>query len=165
LASSQSLLADLVRNATWAAFVCVGLAVGTTLSKIRIPAMGFFGFLAAPLAFGVSRSVRPQGDPRGARPRRRRGCGGLAGAARPHKGHRVRVPRAPGRLDRDPRLGRRLRPRPVGSHPAPCRRADGGPRLPGTQGASLSHRLLPRALLRRRARQQDAVAPSPGRYL
>jgi hypothetical protein len=53
----KSLVADLVRNVTWAAFVCVGLAVGTTLSKIRVPAMGFFGFLAAPLAFEVSRSV------------------------------------------------------------------------------------------------------------
>jgi hypothetical protein len=37
----KSLVADLVRNVTWAAFVCVGLAVGTTLSKIRVPAMGF----------------------------------------------------------------------------------------------------------------------------
>jgi hypothetical protein len=53
----KSLVADLIRNVTWAAFVCVGLAVGTTLSKIRVPAMGFFGFLAAPLAFEVSRSV------------------------------------------------------------------------------------------------------------
>ena len=53
----KSLVADLVRNVTWAAFVCVGLAVGTTLSKIRAPAMGLFGFLAAPLAFEVSRSV------------------------------------------------------------------------------------------------------------
>ncbi len=53
----KSLVADLVRNVTWAAFVCVGLAVGTTLSKIQVPAMGFFGFLAAPLAFEVSRSV------------------------------------------------------------------------------------------------------------
>jgi hypothetical protein len=53
----KALVADLVRNVTWAAFVCVGLAVGTTLSKIQVPAMGFFGFLAAPLAFEVSRSV------------------------------------------------------------------------------------------------------------
>ena len=52
----KSLVADLVRNVTWAAFVCVGLAVGKTLSKIRAPAMDFFGFLAAPLAFEVSRS-------------------------------------------------------------------------------------------------------------
>jgi hypothetical protein len=37
----KALVADLVRNVTWAAFVCVGLAVGTTLSKIRVPAMGF----------------------------------------------------------------------------------------------------------------------------
>src|SRR4028118_1499169 len=53
----KALVADLVRNVTWAAFVCVGLAVGTTLSKIQVPAMGFFGFLAAPLAFEVSRRL------------------------------------------------------------------------------------------------------------
>lgn len=53
----ETIVADLVRNVTWAAFVCVGLAVGTTLSKIQVPAMGFFGLLAAPLAFEVSRSV------------------------------------------------------------------------------------------------------------
>lgn len=53
----KALVADLVRNVIWAAFVCVGLAVGTALSKIQVPAMGVFGFLAAPLAFEVSRSV------------------------------------------------------------------------------------------------------------
>ena len=35
--------------------MCVGFAVGATLSKIRMPAMGLLGFLAAPLAFEVSR--------------------------------------------------------------------------------------------------------------
>lgn len=53
----KTIVADLVKNVTWAAFVCVGLAVGTTISKIQVPAMGFFGLLAAPLAFEVSRSV------------------------------------------------------------------------------------------------------------
>ena len=52
-----AVVADLVRNVTWAAFVCVGLAIGTTISRLQIPAMGFFGLFAAPLAFEVSRSV------------------------------------------------------------------------------------------------------------
>ena len=47
--------AGLVKNVSCSVFVCVGLAVGTTLSKIRLPAMGLLGFLAAPLAFEVSR--------------------------------------------------------------------------------------------------------------
>jgi hypothetical protein len=48
-------VADLVKNVTWSVFVCGGLAVGKTLSKIHLPAMGLLGFLAAPTAFEVSR--------------------------------------------------------------------------------------------------------------
>ena len=48
-------IADLVKNVSWSIFVCVGLAVGTTLSKIRVPAMGLLGLLAAPAAFEISR--------------------------------------------------------------------------------------------------------------
>ena len=55
LSGPKPLVADLVKNVSWSVFVCVGLAVGTTLSKIRVPAMGLLGFLAAPLAFEVSR--------------------------------------------------------------------------------------------------------------
>jgi hypothetical protein len=51
----RSAVADLVKNVSWSVFVCAGLAVGTTLSKIRVPAMGLLGFLAAPAAFEVSR--------------------------------------------------------------------------------------------------------------
>ena len=51
----KPIVAGLVKNVSWSVFVCVGLAVGTTLSKIRLPAMGLLGFLAAPLAFEVSR--------------------------------------------------------------------------------------------------------------
>ena len=51
----KPIAAGLVKNVSWSVFVCVGLAVGTTLSKIRLPAMGLLGFLAAPLAFEVSR--------------------------------------------------------------------------------------------------------------
>jgi hypothetical protein len=51
----KPIVAGLVKNVSWSVFVCVGLALGTTLSKIRVPAMGLLGFLAAPLAFEVSR--------------------------------------------------------------------------------------------------------------
>ncbi|QIN82339.1 hypothetical protein GBA63_06500 [Rubrobacter tropicus] len=53
----KALVADVIRNVTWSVFVCVGLAVGTTISRIQVPAMGLFGLLAAPLAFEVSRTV------------------------------------------------------------------------------------------------------------
>lgn len=57
----------------------------------------------------------------------------------------------------------------IAASPDPRRRArpraDGRPRLSGTQRASLPHRLRPRALLRRRAREQDAFPGRPGRYL
>jgi hypothetical protein len=49
------LVADLVRNVSWSVFVCVGLAVGTAVTKARVPLMGFMGFLSAPLAFEASR--------------------------------------------------------------------------------------------------------------
>ncbi len=49
--------ADLVRNVTWSAFVCVGLAVGTTVAKAQLPLAGLAGLLAAPAAFEVSRVV------------------------------------------------------------------------------------------------------------
>jgi hypothetical protein len=51
----KPIVAGLVKNVSWSVFVCAGLAVGTTLSKVRLPAMGLLGFLAAPLAFEVSR--------------------------------------------------------------------------------------------------------------
>lgn len=51
----RTLVADLVKNVTWSIFVCVGLAVGTTISKARVPLVGLLGFLTAPAAFEVSR--------------------------------------------------------------------------------------------------------------
>ena len=51
------LAADLVRNVSWSAFVCVGLAVGTTVAKARLPFAGLAGLLAAPTAFEVSRTL------------------------------------------------------------------------------------------------------------
>jgi hypothetical protein len=50
-----SMTAGLVKNVSWSVMVCAGLAVGATISKVRVPLMGFPGFVAAPLAFEVSR--------------------------------------------------------------------------------------------------------------
>jgi hypothetical protein len=49
--------AALVTQVSWSTFVCVGLALGTTVAKARAPLMGLLGFLSAPLALGVSRSL------------------------------------------------------------------------------------------------------------
>lgn len=51
----RSVAADLVRNVSWSVFVCVGLAVGTTFAKARVPAMGLLGLFSGPLAFEASR--------------------------------------------------------------------------------------------------------------
>ena len=48
-------VADLVRQVSWSVFVCVGLAIGTAASKLRVPLMGVLGLLAAPSAFAVAR--------------------------------------------------------------------------------------------------------------
>ena len=49
--------ADLVRQVSWSTIVCVGLALGTAVSKARAPLMGILGLLAAPVAFTISRSL------------------------------------------------------------------------------------------------------------
>lgn len=49
------IIADFVRNITWSVFVCVGLAVGTAVARMRMPLMGIFGLFSAPLAFEASR--------------------------------------------------------------------------------------------------------------
>jgi hypothetical protein len=49
--------ADLVRQLSWSTFVCVGLALGTAVTKARAPLMGLLGLLAAPLAFNISRGL------------------------------------------------------------------------------------------------------------
>lgn len=43
----QPAIADLVKNVSWSVLVCAGLAVGTTLSRAGVPAMGLLGFLSA----------------------------------------------------------------------------------------------------------------------
>ena len=52
-----TVVADLVGQISWSTIVCVGLAIGTAVSKFRASLMGFLGLLSAPLAFGVSRSL------------------------------------------------------------------------------------------------------------
>lgn len=52
-----AVVADLVGQISWSTIVCVGLAIGTAVSKFRASLMGFLGLLSAPLAFGVSRSL------------------------------------------------------------------------------------------------------------
>jgi hypothetical protein len=49
--------ADLVRQVSWSTIVCVGLALGTAVTKARAPLMGILGLLAAPVAFTISRSL------------------------------------------------------------------------------------------------------------
>ncbi|MGH3148475.1 MAG: hypothetical protein ACRDTR_22060 [Rubrobacter sp.] len=51
----KTVVADLVKNVSWSIFVCVGLAIGKTISRIQIPMMGLLGFLSAPTAFEISR--------------------------------------------------------------------------------------------------------------
>jgi hypothetical protein len=51
------IVADLARNVSWSLLVCVGLSVGKAVESARVPVMGFFGFLAAPAAFEISRVV------------------------------------------------------------------------------------------------------------
>jgi hypothetical protein len=56
-AGLKPVAADLVRQVSWSTIVCVGLALGTAVSKARAPLMGVLGLLAAPAAFTVSRSL------------------------------------------------------------------------------------------------------------
>lgn len=51
----RSIIADTVKSVTWSVFVCVGIAVGTTIAKARVPAMGLLGLVSGPLAFQISR--------------------------------------------------------------------------------------------------------------
>ena len=49
--------ADLVQKVSWAAIVCVGIAIGTAATKMRWAAMGLLGLLAAPIGFHVARAL------------------------------------------------------------------------------------------------------------
>src|SRR5215207_7351238 len=52
------IVAASVQKISWAVIVCTGIALGTTVSSIfRAPLMGMLGFLAAPVAFHVARTL------------------------------------------------------------------------------------------------------------
>jgi len=48
---------DLVQKVAWSTLVCIGLATGTAASQSRQMWMGFLGFLAAPAAFVIARTL------------------------------------------------------------------------------------------------------------
>lgn len=54
---SATFVADLVKSVAWSVFVCVGLAVGTAITRAQVPLMGLLGLLAAPVAFETSRAL------------------------------------------------------------------------------------------------------------
>lgn len=53
--ATGTFVADTVRSVSWSVFVCVGLAVGTAITRAQVPLMGLLGLLAAPAAFEASR--------------------------------------------------------------------------------------------------------------
>jgi hypothetical protein len=57
-ADVPSVVADSAAKVSWSVFVCVGLAIGTTASKLRAPLMGLLGLISAPLGFAVARTTQ-----------------------------------------------------------------------------------------------------------
>lgn len=55
--SAQAIIADAVQKISWSTFVCTGVAVGTAATRLRAPAMGLAGFLAAPAAFYLAKTA------------------------------------------------------------------------------------------------------------
>jgi hypothetical protein len=53
----QPIAAAFVQKISWSVLVCVGIAIGTAASSARAPLMGLLGFLAAPIAFDVARTL------------------------------------------------------------------------------------------------------------
>lgn len=51
------LIASLAQTICWSTLVCVGIAVGTAASRLRLELMGLAGLLSGPLAFAIARSV------------------------------------------------------------------------------------------------------------
>jgi hypothetical protein len=56
--SARPFIADLVQRVSWATMVCVGIAAGSIVSRVRAPAMGLAGLLAAPISFTVARMLQ-----------------------------------------------------------------------------------------------------------
>lgn len=57
LPTAGAAAADLVKQVSWSVIVCAGLALGTAVSKLRIPLMGLLGLVSGPFAFGFARSL------------------------------------------------------------------------------------------------------------
>lgn len=57
LTKLQPFAADLVQKITWAAMVCVGLALGNSAAKLRPHLTGFMGLLSAPLGFAAAKAL------------------------------------------------------------------------------------------------------------
>ena len=54
---TQAIIADLVQKVAWASIVCTGVAVGLGASRMRGPAMGLAGLIAAPIAFYIAKAA------------------------------------------------------------------------------------------------------------
>jgi hypothetical protein len=54
----NALFADLVGKMSWSVIVCVGLAFGKAASKNHAAMTGMAGFLSAPIAFTIARTVQ-----------------------------------------------------------------------------------------------------------
>src|SRR6185295_11029476 len=55
--SGRPALADLAQRVSWSFLVCVGLAFGAAIKKVREIAMGGIGLFAAPAAFAAAKAV------------------------------------------------------------------------------------------------------------
>jgi hypothetical protein len=55
--SPKPFVADLAQKISWGFIACMGLAIGSTVSKARPAAMGFLGLIAAPLGFHAARAA------------------------------------------------------------------------------------------------------------
>jgi hypothetical protein len=50
-------IADLVQKIAWSTIVCLGLGLGTAISKLPVSIAGLTGLFAAPMAFQIARSL------------------------------------------------------------------------------------------------------------
>jgi hypothetical protein len=51
-------ISGLVQTISWSVLVCAGIAIGATISKLRLELTGLAGLLSAPVAFKVARSLQ-----------------------------------------------------------------------------------------------------------
>ena len=55
--SGRPALADLAQKVSWSFLVCIGLAFGAAIKKVREIAMGGIGLFAAPAAFAAAKAI------------------------------------------------------------------------------------------------------------